>query len=296
MYLLAQNSMRKLFLLPLLIAFAFFVSKFPSYAAPIGNYLVLNGGYVKVNSADSSSPTSFVFDTWIRLANMSSYPTQIILSIGDKNTGKLHYEISSTINRQINLSYYHGTGGYTSISAGEVFEDQWNHLRVEINSSSAKLFINDSLIFSPTLTNGTLRPIGPNIVVGNSYKESFFDAKPFKGFIDEVSIESGGSTVLSWHLDEARGAGIAADSSGNNKNGTLNGGDNLIHFFGVLPSPTPWQFGLPPIQWTRPVLPTLSFPFPFPSNPTPTGSLNPPPGNNPTPTSGIRDLPRRAGR
>jgi hypothetical protein len=81
-------------------------------------------------------------------------------------------------------------------------------------------------------------------------------------------------TVLLWHLDEARGIETASDSSGNNRSGTLEGGDSQIHFYGILPTPTPWSYSLPSINWQRPVLPTLSIPQTIINNPI----------NNPAPT------------
>ncbi len=282
--------MKKLILLPIIIAFVFLlVAKFPTYAvAPVGNYLVLIGGYVKTTNSDGSIPSTFSFKASINPNSVSG--KQIILSIGDKNSSKLYYEVGIN-GGSLSLDYNYN-GSHTSMTAGNLTAGTWQDIDIEISSTQTKLFIDGTAVFAPLLINN-LGPISPDIVLGDSYKESFFDSKPYKGLIDEVSV-SHGSALLLWHLDETRGATVANDSSGNNLNGTLIGGDNAIHFFGVLPTPTPIQFGLPPINWTRPVLPTLSFPFPTISNPFPT-STQPPPENNPTPTiSSVRNFPRRS--
>lgn len=286
--------MRKFFLVA--IVFIFFIilvgKSYPiSAAAPIGNYLVLNGGYVKTTSSNNSSPNVFSFRASINPASVSG--KQIILSIGDKSTGKLYYEVGIN-GGALSLDYNYNNGSHISITSGNLTSGSWHDIAVEISSTQTKLFIDGLPVFSPFINNDNLSAIGPNIVVSDTFKESFPDSKPYKGLLDEVSI-SNGSNLLLWHLDEARGVTVASDSSGNNLNGALIGGDSFIHFFGVLPSPTPTPtpvpFGLPPIRWIRPILPTLSFPFP-PSNSSPTNSPTPS-DSIPVPTTpSIRNIPR----
>lgn len=231
---------------------------------------------MKATNSDSSIPSAFSFKASINPTTVSG--KQIILSIGDKSLSKRYYEIG--INGGLLTVDYGYNGTNSLVNASGLTAGTWQNIDVEISATQTKLFIDGVQVFAPFINN-TLGPIGPNIVLGDTFKESFFDSKPFKGFIDEVQI-SRSSAVLLWHLDEARGMTVTSDASGNNLNGTLVGGDSLIHFFGDLPTPTPLSFSLPPINWTRPVLPTLS--FPFPNNPAPTGSQNQPP-SIPTPTT-----------
>ena len=280
-----------IFLVSFLLLVSFTKSSIDA-VAPVGNDLVLNGGYVKAENNYLVPPTLVSFNAKINPNTISG--KQIILSIGDKSTGKLNYEIGIN-GGTLSLEYNSTNGSHVTLTAGNLTPGTWQDIAVVISSVQTRLSIDGIDVFSPFINNNNLSALGPNIVVGDSFKESFFDSKPYKGLLDEVSI-SNSSNLLLWHLDEARGETIANDSTANNIDGTLVGGDSLIHFFGVLPSPTPTPtqapFGLSPIRWTRPVLPTLSFPFPFPSDPSPT-NFQPPPDNNPSPTtSSVRDIPR----
>lgn len=275
-------------------------------AAPIGNYLELLGGYLKTVSLETSPPAGFTFEAWIKPDKLSG--TQTIISIGDRNSKKLYYEVG-TSNDSLFLSYTHGIGGQTRITADQIPSSQWTHIAVTILPATTKLFIDGSPVFAPKIAISQLKPIGPDIILGNSYLESWDATQVFRGAIDEVRISQAERdvaglwasgvyksplvldqvTVILWHLDETRGEVVAQDSSGNNYHGNLIGGDSKIHFFGILPTPTP--FVLPPLRWVRPVLPTLSFPAPRVSYPT---SFPPPSQSSPAPTStDLRGFPRQ---
>jgi len=280
--------MKKFLLLPAIIILVLFLfAQLPALAAaPIGNYLVLNGGYVKATNPSISIPSSFIFKA-------SIYPTtlggkQIILSIGDKSLSKRYYEIG--INGGLIFVDYGYNGFNSQIKSSGLAAGSWQDINVEVSSSQTKLYIDGVLVTGPFITNN-LGPIGPNIVLGNNYKESVSDSKPFKGLMDEVNISNGSIPILQWHLDEARGAVVADDSTPNNFDGTLVGGDILIHFYGVLPTPTPMQSGLPPISWSRPVFPNLSLSGRI--NPLPTYTIDQPSSNPTLPPSSIRNVPRR---
>ncbi len=283
--------MRKIVIvLILLVSILFFISFTKTSifaAAPIVNYLVLKGGYVKATSSNPSSPSFFSFQASINPTSVSG--KQIILSIGDKNISKRYYEIG--INGGSLFADYGYNGFNALVNTSGLSAGTWQDIRVVITTSQTSLSI-DGRQSAPFITN-TPGPIGPNIVLGDSYKETLLESKPYKGLIDEVSISTGTivisvvppppPSVLQWHLDESRGQIQAYDGSGHNLHGTLIGGDSLIHFFGVLPTPTPTPtrapFGLPPIQWNRPILPTLS----FQRDPSPTPTINLP-DNHPSPT------------
>lgn len=311
--------MKKFFILFLIFSFiTLFFIKTTSYAsAPIGNYLEFYGGYIKVNNSNSSSPSAFTIEAWVKPDNSNDY--KIIFSAGAKNAdpskwGDQDYEIGIT---ESNLQVLHrfGPNALSGVIINGITLGQWNHIAVTMTSSVTQLFINGKLMFAPSVA-GSLFPIGPSVILGDNYTENSQFSHPFRGLIDEVRVSNSvrdvgslwnsgaynspltadSSTVLLWHLDENRGETVAKDASSNHLNGTLVGGDSLIYFFGVLPSPTPTPtqapFTLAPIRWTRPTLPTLS--FPFPTNPSPT-SIQPPAENSPTPTtSSIRSFPRRS--
>lgn len=256
----------------------------------INNYLELLGGYVKAQNPSSVVPPSaFSFEAWIKPEVRDYVAQSIILSIGDKMSGGgAHYEVSIKGNRYLDLTYRHGIGGLTGLMTGEIREGQWNHIAVTISSSKAQLFINGQLEFAPSLSNGPLLLFGPSIVLGDSYLESFFSSKSFRGAIDEVRISkvvrdvaslwgSGAyngdllgdpDTVLLWRMNQTRGETTVVDSSANGIDGTMIGGDSKIHFAGLLPTPTPWTLALPTVHWNRPILPTLSWPLPTSNSPT----------------------------
>lgn len=284
----------------------------PTLKAQIaGNYLELLGGYLKASNTDSLPPAAFTFEAWIKPASTAG--RQIILSIGSKSPqdaggyGKLHYEIALN-GGSLDLSYRTSPETYIGVISGNIKAGEWSHIGVTVTSARPNLFVNGQKIGNTNITSGQLLSAGPDIILGDSFMESYQFASPFKGSVDEVriskaerdvaglwtsgaynsSLVADGNTVLLWHMDQVRGETTVADSSSNGISGSLIGGDGKIHFYGVLPTATP--FVLPTIRWLRPILPTLSFPFPTliaPTNqPAPTGEV-------PTPTSfSVRQWPR----
>lgn len=275
-----------------------------------GNDVEFLGGYVKATNPNTVSPNTFSFEAFIEPTNIAG--KQIILSIGDKATSSLHYEIGLD-GSTLYWTYRYGQNSQTTITAGDIPAGVWSHIALVVSSQSTRIYINGAAL--PVILSGAhpLPAVGGNIVLGNSYSEPFLGANVFRGEIDELRISnverdvpslwaSGAYTnglnadngaVILWHFDQNRGETTVNDSSGNSINGALIGGDSLIHFFGVLPTPTQVQFNLSPIIWNRPILPTLS----MPSIPTignrPSNGIVVPTIGNPLPTgSTIRDIPR----
>lgn len=267
---------------------------------PIRNYLELLGGYLKTTTGLAISPTAFTLEVWVKPDSVAGI--QHIVSIGDKDSESLHYEVGIN-GGSLSLNYRYGKGSQKVITAGNLIPDVWSHIAVSLSSSSTRLFINGSAIFS-TSGASQLLPIGDSIVVGGSFLESFWGEGIFKGEIDELRISSASydianlwangayqsaltvdnNTIALWHLDETRGESKAGDSSGNGFHADLIGGDSKIHFFGILPTPTP--FALPTLSWERPILPTLSFPN-IRGRPTVTPTSSPAnPTVFPSPTTG----------
>lgn len=266
------------------------------YAAPFGNFLELSGGYVKTTSSSMNFPSSFDFSAWIRPTSVDGI--QKILSIGEKSGNKLHYEVGIN-GGSLSLRFHHGSFSQTLITAGHIDPSVWTNIGVSISSQNIKLYINGSAVITTSGVNDLL-PIGDTIVLGGSFTEPSSNTEGFQGAIDDVRIPNEGifiatyppppaASFLFWNLDETRGEWIAHDGSLNHLDGTLIGGDSKIHFFGILPTPTPFSsFALPTIRWNRPILPTLGFPYLNPtsgSQPTPTQTQQ----ANPSPTSSIRD-------
>ena len=265
------------FLLTVILALRLTVHDTAKAQAPIGNYLELFGGRLKTILPADNTPSGFTFEAWVKPETLAG--VQSILSIGDSAGGKFRYEVGIN-GGSLFLNYRYNTNSTHYIASGQMNEGVWNHLAVSISNTATKLFINGTDIF-PTGGENNLSPIGDKVVLGDSFLEPLVSTKIFKGKIDEVRISNtarniaslweigtynsplsaDSNTVILWHLDEARGVTQAQDSSGNNYSGALIGGDSLIHFYGVLPTPTPFSgFVLPTIRWNRPILPTLSLP------------------------------------
>lgn len=290
------------FCLPL---FMFLLSKQNAVAAiPAGNFLEINGGIARTVNSTPPTPSAVTFELWVKPISVSGI--QKILSLGDPSTSDLHYELSIN-GGSLSLTYRHGQGGTVVITSGQVSANAWNHLAVTISGSQTKLFVNGQVTTQPNIALSQLKSLGPNIVLAGSYLGQLGNPGGFKGSVDELRISksvrdisslwNGGvyqnglptdtDTYLLWHLDEPRGNINPADSSGNGLQGILIGGDSAIHFFGILPTPTPFSFPTIGLRWTRPILPTLSFPNNPPSNgPTATPQ---PTSSQPTPTQSLID-------
>lgn len=279
------------------------VSHFSTTSAQslISNYLELNGGYVRAVNSNAFPPISFTFEAWVKPVSISGIVK--ILSIGDWAGDGLHYEVGIN-GGSVSLTYRHGAGGQVSITSGQVAAGAWSHIAVTIDGSKTKLFINGTKATDPTITISTLKSIGPHIVLGGSYTEPIGNSGGFKGAIDEVRLSktvrdvaalwSSGAyegdligdsdTVLMWRMDQVRGETTVVDSMPHGIDGVMIGGDSKIHFFGVVPTPTPFSIPTIGLRWTRPILPTLSFPNPGGNNPT---SIPQPTSSQPSPTQTI---------
>jgi hypothetical protein len=231
--------------------------------------LELAGGYVKATTPNQAAPSSFSFTALIKPTSVSG--VQKILSIGEKNTNKMHYEVGIN-GGSLSFAYKFDLGSQKIITAGNLISGIWSKIDVSVDATTTKLHINDQQVFS---TSGvtTLLPLGETIVLGRSFTESSLNGNPFSGSIDEVKIIASETDFLIWNLDESRGNTTAYDGSQNHLDGVLIGGDSKVHYFGILPSPTPFVFSLPTLRWNRPTLPPLGgIPSPTSGNSTPTAT------------------------
>lgn len=272
-----------------------------SMVPPFGNYLVLNGGYTKLERENSQTPPGFSFEAWINPNTVTG--RQIILSIGDKTQDDFSYEIGLN-GGSFFTHYFYGGNSQRLVNAGQIQKNVWNHVAVSISGSSTVLFVNGQVVYS-AIGVDSLKTLSGNIILGASYSENTLKANYFKGLIDEVrvstvsrnisllwnngvyesSLNPDPDSLLLWHFDQTRGETKVIDSSSNGLNTILIGGDSLIHFFGVLPSPTPFTYNLR-------VLPTLDLHRVRFIGPPVTVSITPTPSNNfPSPSNipGIRD-------
>ena len=290
--------MKKIIFLSFLIFFVLVLPAFQQINAtnPIGNFLELKGGYLKSQLSSSNNPNAFSFESWIKPDQTSGI--QKIISIG--GTDSLHYEISIN-GASLSVRYNSDNNTQVLITAGNLQANIWNHIAVKLAPDYTELLINGSRVFMIVINN-LLLTVGNTIVVGNSYLENNPNINAFKGSIDEIRISnkirdvsqlwnqgayqspliSDAYTVLLWHLDENRGELKAFDSSANKYDATLVGNDSLIHFFGILPTPTPVIFSLPQLRFNRIILPTLALPRPIITSFIPPQSA-PSPGINPSP-------------
>lgn len=241
-------------------------------AAPLGNYLELNGGYVETTTNSSFIPEVVTIESWIKPKSTSG--TQTFLWIGNAENKDPHYELGIN-GGSLALSLVYATKSQIIITTGSINPNVWSHVAVVVSNTTTKLYINGSSSRSfPGASH--LASLGKTIIVGRSFTQN--NQKSFIGGIDELRVSKGlrdistswatgvynfplspdTDTSILWHFDETRGQKIALDSSLNGYNGTLTGEDSSVHFFGVLPSPTP--FVVPSIRWLRPVFPTLSLP------------------------------------
>lgn len=248
-------------------------------------YLELDGGYVKTVSNQLKPPAGFTIEAWINPKSVSGI--QNIISIGDSQ-GNPHYGIAIN-GGSLSFVIRYDNGSIKLLSGGQIPAGDWTHIAASIDASTMEIFIRGQKVNSMSGV-GNLPAIGETIILGDSFLESPFSSNKFIGSIDDVRISfvkrdiaalwntpsyyaliaSDPNTLLFWHLNETRGETIAKDASSNKLDGTLIGSDSQIHFYGVLPTPTPWSFTLPTIRWTRPVLPTLYLPgFNQPVQPPP---------------------------
>ncbi|KKS47246.1 hypothetical protein A3J20_07225 [Candidatus Gottesmanbacteria bacterium RIFCSPLOWO2_02_FULL_42_29] len=244
------------------------------YASPpSGNYLELNGGFIKGENTDNSSPPAFTFEAWIKPNSLGGL--QHIMTLSSPNQTHPNYQLSIN-GGSLQLTYTYSVNALRQIVTGNLSSGNWQHIAAVISPSSTVLFLNGTSLGN---FNGSynLKPIGPDIFIGSDGHSSIFSSNIFKGSIDQVRISkisrnipanwqnnlyltdlsADSEAILIWNLNQARGEISATDDS-NHINGLLVGGDLKIHFYGVLPTATP--FVLPTLRPLR----TISL-FPQPT-------------------------------
>jgi hypothetical protein len=218
------------------------------YAQTPNNYLQLNGGYVLVNSNKINSPSEVYFSAMIRPISVNGI--QKIISVGAKQLNKLHYELAIN-GGSLSFSYTYGMGSQKIITAGQILPNTWSTVQASVTAKYTLLIINDYIVYE---TDGAsdLPPLADTVTIGTNYTQSYFDSQNFIGDLDNVYI-----SPFYFPFDQTRGETVAINTFGSSFNGTLIGGDNAVHFYGILPTPTPYVLTLPSSRWILPTLPDL---------------------------------------
>lgn len=222
-----------------------------------GNHIIFNGGTVSTQIQNPVNPGQVDIEVYIRPINVSGI--RHILTINDNQ--QTNYDLGIN-GGAVSLYYRFATNSSRSVVSGNLNENSWQKINISIGPAATKIFINDVQISSVSgATN--LKTIGNKITVGSG----------FVGDMDGLKMDINTVPYLNWNFDQIRGENTANDSSGNNINGILNGGDIKIHYFGIMPTPSKFILPtLPPIGSIR-----LS-PIVNPTNSVPT-STNPQPTN-----------------
>lgn len=298
--------MKKIIVAMIGIVIYFSQSKQAFAVPPVGNYLQLNGGYVKAHSDLNYAPSAFSVEAWIRPNELTGI--QKILSVGSQSINQFWYEFGLN-GGSLFLNYRSGISSQTYISTGSLLPSLWTHVGAVISATGTRMYINGYQVYSG-IGAVSLPPVADTIVLGGSFQENSWNPYAFRGELDEVRIStadrnitelwkngtytlplpSDQSALILWHMDGVRGETISVDNSSNSYTGMLIGGDIAIHYYGVEPTPIPYTF--PGIRWERPVMPTIGLPISriTPISVFPTQSYSP--ISVPTPTPSARDYSR----
>lgn len=254
----------------LFFASFFYFVQISSAVVPNGNYLELNGGFVKTNHQQLSSPQNVSFEIIFNPLKIDQ--DRSLITIGNAQNNTPNYQLGIN-GGGVSLKYWYANSSFKSVVTGSVSSNNWHTLKADISQSETKLTL-DGLAIHTSSGAQNLKALGPDIYLGAGFVSSIFNNNKFYGAIDQVSLSQNGNNFLLWQLDSSRGNLTALDTSGNNLTGVLEGGDSKIHYFGVLPTPTKFMLPtLPPLPQIsfapRPtgnfVRPTVSFPSNFPS-------------------------------
>ena len=159
--------------------------------------------YIRVNTWPAFSlfdDKSFTIETWFKLqtqdandrtlfhfGSLSSYIRIQSLGTANANSGKIHFNITGIGEQSADRSTY---------TTNNYFDNSWHHAVITINTTSAKFYIDGSLIASKTLTTGTLNfdnlSTSPNnwrvIGSGISLTTGNLATNKYRGWLDEFAI------------------------------------------------------------------------------------------------------------
>ena len=267
--------MKNFILFFLLLMLILFSSK-STRAAPVGNQIIFNGGYIQAQTTQLVSPQSISFEVFIKPKYISGI--RQILTVGSSQDGRVNYQIGIN-GGSLSLRYLFNGSSLRVITSGNLEANIWQHIGISISPSSTKLFINGTPVKTSDGATG-LPPVGNDIYAGSNISPNIFSKDFYLGEMDQLRISTGEiniganwqnglynsnlpvnqSTQLMWNFDQPRGEISAIDSSGKNITGILTGNDAKIHYYGTIPTPTKYILPtLPPIERiTFPTLPVFN--------------------------------------
>src|SRR3989338_3511500 len=128
----------------LLISFLFFLlfvyhTASIKAAPPSGNYLELNGGYIKANNQNLNQPSAATFEAWIKPQSIGGI--QHLLTIGDISRNKINYQLSLN-GGSLQLTYYYSSSSLRQIASGNLQSGSWQHVAAVISADNTRIYIN----------------------------------------------------------------------------------------------------------------------------------------------------------
>lgn len=198
----------------------------------IENALSFNGAssVTKTGSATVLKPSTEVsVSAWIKAGSTDTGGSEIV-SMGDS------YAVRLDTTGNIRFFYYNGTTWVSTVTSGVNLKNNlWHYVVAQKTSSSVEIYVDGVLKITSANTGTITYNQGANFVIGkHGNGDAIYD---FTGLIDDVRIYNRPLTaqeistayvnatsdlVAHWKLNEGSGTAIS-DSSGNGRNGVMNG-------------------------------------------------------------------------
>lgn len=230
-----------------------------------GSCMAFDGTHDYVDTGEDYSwaqTDSFSFSFWI-----NAKATQNATIFGKGLTSASSWEYSMRMSNNIPLFVYWNTGGTGAIvvsSSQAITLNNWHHLAVTYNGSTALMYMDGKVVGTQTGVTGTFQNRANNLRIGSAYYNGGV-AGYFPGLVDEVKVynyarsaaeikadftkgaaNKGSNAVLGsqdqeflseglvgyWKIDENTGT-TTSDSSGNAYTGTLGVGSSAPTWTGI---------------------------------------------------------------
>src|SRR3989338_4655 len=123
--------MSKIILTVLTFLFTIYQTHSINAAPPSGNYLELNGGHIKAENTDVSSPSAVTLEAWTKPQSLGGL--QHLLTIGDQNKNKINYQLSIN-GSSLQLTYYYSNNALRQIVTSSLAAGNWQHVAAVIST------------------------------------------------------------------------------------------------------------------------------------------------------------------